>query len=109
MGELRRRRNRTILFGLVLRGLPTCPAATPAPVIQSVTDAAGYGRGQHFRRKPRESGGLCGRLRSVIHGVLLRVAGLVRGWARLLPCAALFGVLRKTMVVMLSWPPRALA
>ncbi len=43
MGELRKWQNITILFGLTLAGTTTCLAATPKPVIQSVTDAAGFG------------------------------------------------------------------
>jgi uncharacterized protein (TIGR03437 family) len=43
MGELRKWQNLTILFGLILAGTTTCLAATPKPVIQNVTDAAGFG------------------------------------------------------------------
>ena len=43
MGELGRGRGIRILVSLVLWGVLPCVAATSAPVVQSVTDAAGYG------------------------------------------------------------------
>lgn len=43
MGHLGKCRDIAILIGLILCGKTQCPAATPVPVLQSVTDSAAYG------------------------------------------------------------------